>query len=229
MYKHISIMSEVVTLSNAHIFQKGIKVLSNVQLSVQESDFIFLIGKTGSGKSSLMKTLYGELQLEEGEGHFAEFNFKKLKRKHIPLMRRKIGIVFQDFQLLMDRNILRNLYFVLKATGWKKKKEIHERSIACLKMVGLEEMGAKMPHELSGGEQQRVSIARALLNDPKLILADEPTGNLDPETSEEIMRLLIAVAQEKKAAIIMATHDMHIVKLFPHRTLLVKDGLVIEQ
>jgi cell division transport system ATP-binding protein len=144
-------------------------------------------------------------------------------------MRRKIGIVFQDFQLLMDRNILQNLYFVLKATGWKKKKEIHERSIACLKMVGLEEMGAKMPHELSGGEQQRVSIARALLNDPKLILADEPTGNLDSETSEEIMRLLIAVAQEKKAAIIMATHDMHIVKLFPHRTLLVKDGLLIEQ
>ena len=130
-------MSEVVTLNNVNIFQKGNKVLSDVQLSVQEGEFIFLIGKTGSGKSSLMKTLYGELQLQEGTGQFDEFNFKKLKRKHIPLMRRKIGIVFQDFQLLMDRNVIQNLYFVLKATGWKKKKEIHERSLACLKMVGL--------------------------------------------------------------------------------------------
>ena len=222
-------MSEVVTLNNVNIFQKGNKVLSNVQLSVQEGEFIFLIGKTGSGKSSLMKTLYGELPLGEGSGQFDEFNLTKLKRKHIPLMRRKIGIVFQDFQLLMDRNVLQNLYFVLKATGWKKKKEIHERSMACLKMVGLDDIGTKMPHELSGGEQQRVSIARALLNDPKLILADEPTGNLDPETSEEIMRLLIAVSQEKQAAIIMATHDMHIVKLFPNRTLLVENGTVTEQ
>ena len=200
-------MSEVVTLSNAHIFQKGIKVLSNVQLSVQESEFIFLIGKTGSGKSSLMKTLYGELQLEEGEGHFAEFNFKKLKRKHIPLMRRKIGIVFQDFQLLMDRNILQNLYFVLKATGWKKKKEIHERSIACLKMVGLEEMGAKMPHELSGGEQQRVSIARALLNDPKLILADEPTGNLDSQNGRRILDLMRELLCSQNIALLLVTHS----------------------
>ena len=222
-------MSEVVTLINAHIFQKGSKILSDVQLSIEAGQFVFLIGKTGSGKSSLLKTLYGELPLQEGEGNFDAFNLRKIKRRDIPMLRREIGIVFQDFQLLMDRTIIQNLYFVLKATGRKKKKDIHERAVACLKLVGLEELGAKMPHELSGGEQQRVSIARALLNDPKLILADEPTGNLDPETSEEIMRLLIAVSKEKNAAILMATHDMHIVKLFPTKTLLVENGLVIEQ
>tara|TARA_B100000767_G_scaffold274570_2_gene308004 strand:- start:67 stop:915 length:849 start_codon:yes stop_codon:yes gene_type:complete len=229
LYKLISFMSEVVTLINAHIFQKGSKILSDVQLSIEAGQFVFLIGKTGSGKSSLLKTLYGELPLQEGEGNFDAFNLRKIKRRDIPMLRREIGIVFQDFQLLMDRTIIQNLYFVLKATGWKKKKDIHERAVACLKLVGLEELGAKMPHELSGGEQQRVSIARALLNDPKLILADEPTGNLDPETSEEIMRLLIAVSKEKNAAILMATHDMHIVKLFPTKTLLVENGLVIEQ
>ena len=229
LYKHISFMSEVVTLKNADIFQKGSQVLSNVQLSIHAGQFVFLIGKTGSGKSSLLKTLYGELPLQAGEGSFDVFDFKKIKRKNIPMLRRKIGIVFQDFQLLMDRTIIQNLYFVLKATGWKKKIDIHERAIACLKLVGLEELGDKMPHELSGGEQQRVSIARALLNDPKLILADEPTGNLDPETSEDIMRLLIAVSKEKNAAILMATHDMHIVKLFPTKTLLVENGLIIEQ
>lgn len=222
-------MSEVVTLKNADIFQKGRQVLSEIQLSINAGQFVFLIGKTGSGKSSLLKTLYGELPLQEGEGTFDTFNFSKLKRRDIPMLRRKIGIVFQDFQLLMDRTIIQNLYFVLKATGWKKRKDIHDRAIACLKLVGLEELVDKMPHELSGGEQQRVSIARALLNDPKLILADEPTGNLDPETSEGIMRLLIAVCKEKNAAILMATHDMHMVKLFPTKTLLVENGLIIEQ
>jgi len=229
LYKHISFMSEVVTLKNADIFQKGSQVLSNVQLSIHAGQFVFLIGKTGSGKSSLLKTLYGELPLQAGEGSFDEFDLKKIKRKNIPMLRRKIGIVFQDFQLLMDRTIIQNLYFVLKATGWKKKKDIHERAIGCLKLVGLEQLGDKMPHELSGGEQQRVSIARALLNDPKLILADEPTGNLDPETSEGIMRLLVAISKEKNAAILMATHDMHIVKLFPTKTLLVENGLIVEQ
>ena len=221
-------MSKVITLANAQIYQQDQLIVKNVWFDLEETEFAYLIGKTGSGKSSLLKTLYGELPLVEGEGHVSEYNLKRITKKEIPFLRRKIGIVFQDFQLLPDRTVIDNLAFVLGATGWKDKELIHKRALSCLQLVGIEQKANSFPHTLSGGEQQRVSIARALLNQPSLILADEPTGNLDPETSEEIMQLLIAVAKEEKTAILMATHDMNMVEKFPGRIIKVEEGELIE-
>ncbi|MEN9972626.1 MAG: hypothetical protein RIS20_973 [Bacteroidota bacterium] len=221
-------MSKVITLANAQIYQQDQLIVKNVWFDLEETEFAYLIGKTGSGKSSLLKTLYGELPLKEGEGHVSEYNLKRITKKEIPFLRRKIGIVFQDFQLLTDRTVIDNLAFVLGATGWKDKELIRKRALSCLQLVGIEQKANNFPHTLSGGEQQRVSIARALLNQPSLILADEPTGNLDPETSEEIMQLLIAVAKEENTAILMATHDMNMVDKYPGRILKVEEGELIE-
>lgn len=221
-------VSKVISISNAQIYQQDKLILNSVWLDLEATEFAYLIGKTGSGKSSLLKTIYGELLLKEGEGMVAGYNLRRITKKEVPFLRRKIGIVFQDFQLLMDRSVIQNLYFVLGATGWTDKELIHKRALSCLQLVGIEQKANSMPHTLSGGEQQRVSIARALLNKPELILADEPTGNLDPETSEEIMQLLIAVAKEENTAILMATHDMQMVQKFPGRVLKVVDGEVKE-
>lgn len=217
--------NSIIELSNSQIFQDKHLVLSNVNIDIHKGEMVYLIGKNGSGKSSFLKTLYGELPLKMGEGRLADFDLKKLKRKQIPYLRRKIGIVFQDFQLLSDRTVNENLKFVMRATGWKNRKEIEEGIHIVLEKVGLSTKGFKMPHELSGGEQQRVAIARALINDPDIILADEPTGNLDPETSVEIMKLLIAICQNNKA-VITATHDYELMNRFPGRKLLFENGKI---
>ena len=222
-------MSNVIALAAAKIYQQDKLILDQVQLELAAQSFAYLIGKTGSGKSSLLKTLYAEIPLLEGDGEVCGYTLKGLKRKDIPFLRRKIGIVFQDFQLLTDRNVLDNLKFVLGATGWKDKNLIEQRALNCLQLVGIEQKANAFPHMLSGGEQQRVSIARALLNQPALILADEPTGNLDPETSKEIMELLLAVAKEENTAILMATHDMQMVQHYPGRILEVMDGKLVER
>jgi cell division transport system ATP-binding protein len=221
-------VSAIIKLNKVNIYQSKKIILEDVNLELNETEFAYLIGKTGSGKSSLLKILYGELALAEGDGSVAGFDLRNLKRADVPLLRRKIGIVFQDFQLLMDRTVIQNMIFVLGATGWKDKTLIQKRALSVLQLVGVEQKANAMPHALSGGEQQRVAIARALLNQPELILADEPTGNLDPETSEEIMHLLIAVAKEEKSAILMATHDLNMVKKFPARVLRVASSSVTE-
>jgi len=214
-------------IKNGQISQGGTIVLKDVNLHLEKGEFVYLIGKTGSGKSSLLKTLYGELLLDAGEGRIATYNLHELKRKDVPFLRRQLGIVFQDFQLLSDRTIMANLRFVMRATGWKNKKEIEQRAAEVLSLVGLDHKGDKMPNQLSGGEQQRVSIARALLNKPAFILADEPTGNLDPETSREIMTVLLAIAKEG-TSVLMATHDISIMEQFPSRTMRVENQTVRE-
>ena len=216
----------IINLSNAKIAQKNFTVLSNVDFHIQKGRFCYLIGKTGSGKSSLLKTLYGHIPLASGLGSVAGFDLATLRTSDVPNLRRKLGIVFQDFQLLPDRTVEKNLKFVLEATGWKEPAKIDERINEVLESVGMKTKKHKMPHELSGGEQQRVAIARALLNHPELILADEPTGNLDPETSNEIMALLKRVAQENHAAVVMATHDYHMIQNFPGEAIRCEDGKV---
>lgn len=209
----------IVQLKHANIYQSNSLVLEDVNITIERGEFVYLVGKTGMGKSSLLKTLYGELELTEGEGTVAGHNLRDMDWKKIPFLRRNLGIVFQDFQLLTDRNVHDNLKFVLKATGWIDEKLIEEKINDVLDKVGLKSKGYKMPYEMSGGEQQRVDVARALLNSPKLILADEPTGNLDPETSDEIMNLLFHICKDYGTTIIMATHDYMVINKFPARTI----------
>jgi len=216
----------IVELKNVNIYQGDSLILSDVNIEVKRGEFVYLVGKTGTGKSSLLKTLYGDLDFKEGEGLVAGFDLQKLDWKQIPYLRRDLGVVFQDFQLLTDRNVNHNLKFVLKATGWKDDKLMDEKIADVLDKVGLKTKGFKMPFELSGGEQQRIDIARALLNSPKLLLADEPTGNLDPETSDEIMSLLFSICRDYGTAIIMATHDYPVINKFPARTIKTEHGKV---
>jgi cell division transport system ATP-binding protein len=219
--------NHILSLESVNIYQRNNLILTGVNIALDKGEFVYLIGKTGSGKSSLLKTLYADLQLTEGTGEVAGYNLNGLKEKDIPYLRRKLGIVFQDFQLLSDRSVFENLSFVLKATGWTDKAKIGQQINMVLENVGLTAMGPKMPHQLSGGEQQRVSIARALLNNPELILADEPTGNLDPETSEGILNLLVNISQFG-CSVLMATHNYGFFKQHPSRTLKCENGRVIE-
>lgn len=218
----------VVSIQNANIYQGDALVLSNVNFTVNRGEFVYLVGKTGTGKSSLLKTLYGELLLKEGNASVVGFDLRNMDWKKVPFLRRNLGVVFQDFQLLTDRNVHENLRFVLKATGWKDERLMEEKINDVLDKVGLRSKGFKMPFEMSGGEQQRVDIARALLNSPKLILADEPTGNLDPETSDEIMQLLMHIARDYGTTVLMATHDFIVINRYPSRMLKTENGKVID-
>lgn len=216
----------IIELSNLSVFQKNKLVLTNVNLNISKGEFIYMIGKTGSGKSSLMQIFYADLPVDSGEAMVCGFDIKSIKRKNLPNLRRKLGIVFQDFQLLDDRTVKKNLEFVLKATGWKDKKEIENRILTVLEEVELIDKLNIMPHQLSGGEQQRITIARALLNEPEIILADEPTGNLDPETSNGIMKILFNISKQGKT-VIMATHNYNLIHKFPGRVIKCEEGTLI--
>src|SRR5687767_1773049 len=218
----------IIDIKDAKIFQGDNLILEDVNLTVNRGEFVYLVGKTGTGKSSLLKTLYGELALKEGQATVAGFDLRQLTWKTVPYLRRTLGVVFQDFQLLTDRNVNNNLKFVLKATGWKDEKLMDEKIADVLDKVYLKSKGFKMPFELSGGEQQRIDVARALLNSPRLILADEPTGNLDPQTSDEIMQLLFHICKDYGTAIVMATHDYMVINKFPARMVRTERGRVLD-
>lgn len=220
-------MSAIIDYKNVEVLRKELLVLKNVNFQLEEGQFVYLIGRVGSGKSSLMKTMYAEVPIEMGEARIFDYDLSAIRRRDVPMLRRQIGVVFQDFQLLSDRSVYDNLLFVLKATGWKNKTDIDERINEVLSEVGMEHKSYKMPHELSGGEQQRIAIARALLNRPKLILADEPTGNLDQETGHQIMSLLHRICAEG-TAVIMATHNIQLTEDFPARVVKCEDKNVIE-
>ena len=219
----------IVSLKNAAIYQGKTLILNDVNITITKGEFSYLIGKTGSGKSSLLKALYGALPLGVGEGSVCGVNLRQLNRRSIPSLRRKLGIVFQDFNLLDDRNVEENLLFVLKATGWTNKKQMQERIDTVLTSVGLPDSKSRMPHQLSGGEQQRIVIARALLNQPELIIADEPTGNLDPETSDDVLVLLRNLAINSNTAVLLATHDYRILQNFPARIIRCQNGRVLDE
>jgi cell division transport system ATP-binding protein len=216
----------IIELDKISVYHHENLILANVTLMISKGDFLYLIGKTGSGKSSLLKTIYGELPVQNGSALVAGFDLHQLRRRDIPFLRRKLGIVFQDFQLLMDRSVNENILFVMRATGWKDKREMQKRLLEVLAKVNLGNKGTKMPHQLSGGEQQRVAIARALINDPEVILADEPTGNLDPESSEGIISLLTDISKTGRA-VVMATHNYTFFDKYPARTLLCENGRVL--
>lgn len=221
------IKDSVIEFKDATIYQGDVPVIINLNLALDKGEFVYLLGKTGSGKSSLLKTIYGDLTLTKGTGEVSGFKLHQLKRKEIPFLRRKLGIVFQDFQLLSDRNVYENLRFVMKATGWTDEAKIKNRVKDVLSKVGLESKEVVMPFQLSGGEQQRISIARALINDPEIILADEPTGNLDPDTSEEIMKLLLDISKQGRC-ILFATHDLLLYSKFPSRTLMCENNHIAD-